>query len=83
MLLIFFSSLSTKNVTEMLEKMSRTHRKRFRNFCEGNWTDKGANSNITARNMQDRGVCIANRHGNWFLGLKRPLERLGNRYGAG
>jgi hypothetical protein len=57
MLYIFFSSFNTKNVTKMLEKMSRTHRKRFRNFCEEIWTGKGANSKITARNMQDRG-CV-------------------------
>jgi hypothetical protein len=40
----------------MLRKISRTHRKRFKNFCEENWTGKGANSKRTARNMQDRGV---------------------------
>jgi hypothetical protein len=58
MLQIFFTGFSTKKITKMLRKISRTHRKRFKNFCEENWTGKGANSKRTARNMQDRGVCI-------------------------
>jgi hypothetical protein len=28
----------------MLRKISITHRKRFKDFCEENWTGKGANS---------------------------------------
>jgi mRNA-degrading endonuclease RelE of RelBE toxin-antitoxin system len=55
MLQIFFTGFSTKKITKMLRKISRTHRKRFKNFCEENWTGKGANSKRTARNMQDRG----------------------------
>jgi inhibitor of KinA sporulation pathway (predicted exonuclease) len=30
----FFQDSTYENITKMLEKMSRTHRKRFRNFCE-------------------------------------------------
>jgi hypothetical protein len=35
MLQLFFTGFSTKSTTKMLKKLSRTHRKRFRNFSKG------------------------------------------------
>jgi hypothetical protein len=58
MLQILFSSFSTKNVTKMLRKISRTHRKFFRIFCKQIWTDRGANIRKN-KNMQEWGVDIA------------------------
>jgi hypothetical protein len=56
MLQIFFTGFCTKkNITKMLRKISRTHKKRFRNFCEGNWTGKGTNSKRTAKTCRTGG----------------------------
>jgi hypothetical protein len=67
MLQLFFTGFSTKNITKMLRRISRTHRKKIQEFCEENWTCEGANSKKPVEHARYRGVHSKNvcRHGNW------------------